>query len=295
MILSVHLKAFQGDAFAKLESAADAGFEGVELRGDVDGTPLTELTAERMQEVARAASDLGLQVSTLALGPVERHAPDSDGLKKVAALAAEVGARIRLFSSNRPEPEGASDDWALGEPDDDLFDVEAKNLAACVSAIQSEHAEAIVAMEAEPISVANTVERQARLFERAETPSMGFNWDVVNCWMGGEYPWPRSWKTLEGRLFGVHIKGAKANPLRPWRYASQALPGQDDLPHQAMFVTWLASGFNGPITVDPHYNLFAETDHFAPEPEYPDTEVCLRTLEAMKAYREMARQRVSVE
>ncbi len=290
MILSVYAKAYRGDVRARLAAAAADGFEGVELRGDVDGTPLTAVDPDAFRDLCGFAADLGVQVVTLALGAVGNLSGNLPGLRRVGELAGIAGARVRLFSSNRPGVRQPHEAW--GDPPEDDFRREADDLAMCTDAVVSAWPGVQVMLEAEPISIANTISRQARLIATAGV-SVGFNWDFVNCWMGGEYPWPEPWSWLEGRLLGVHFKAAKANPLEPARYASQAIPPADDLPHRAMWATWAASGFCGPVTVDPHYGLIAPADRFDPEPEQPDTELCRCSLAVMQELRHQALERVA--
>jgi len=265
-------------------AAAADGFEGLELRGDVDGVPLTALDADVFRGLLAGAAELGVTIVTLALGMVDGLQHDLAGLRRVGELAGVSGARVRLFSSRRAERDGEA---VFAEPGADEFAAEAKALRACAEALHAAHPGIAVMLEAEPDSVGNTVARQARLIERAGV-EVGFNWDFVNCWMGGEYPWPDTWQALEGRLLGVHYKAARARPSEPARYASQCLPADSDLPHRAMWATWAASGFSGPVTVDPHYPLFAAVDRFQPEPDNPQAEVCRRTLASMRALRDEA-------
>jgi sugar phosphate isomerase/epimerase len=286
MLLSVYAKAFRGSTADQIREAAASGFEGLELRGDVDGVPLGQLPSEQFADLCGQAADLGLLVSTLALGPIGRMRQDLDGLRHIGRLSSLCGARIRLFSSDRP---GVGDRRAAyGEPDDGWMADEADGLRECVEALREGNPSSLVMLEAEPNSIANTVARQARLIEAVGLPDVGYNWDFVNCWMGGEHPWPGPWQHLSGHLYGVHYKGAKADPHDPLEYACQAMPGDDDIPHMALWATWAAVGFDGPVTVDPHYGLFGRADRFEPEPDNPNAEVCRRTLHAMIDFRRRA-------
>ncbi|NWG76157.1 MAG: hypothetical protein HXY24_16415 [Rubrivivax sp.] len=222
-------------------------------------------------------------MSTLALGMIDRLADDLDGLRHVSELATPIGARVRLFSSGRPGVRSGPE--AFDEPVDELLEVEAGRLRDCLRALADGGLHGGAMLEAEPYSIANTVARQARLFEFAGADDIGYNWDFVNCWMGGEHPWPEPWRHLAGRLRGIHYKGARAVAGEPWRYASQALPGDDDLSHRAIWATLAASGFDGPITVDPHYGHFAPRDRLVPVPANPEAEICRRTLQTMRALR----------
>jgi sugar phosphate isomerase/epimerase len=39
-----------------------------------------------------------------------------------------------------------------------------------------------------------------------------------------------------------------------------AIPGEDDVPHAVLLKRLQKSGFNGVLTIDPHYNQFAPED-----------------------------------
>lgn len=284
MQLSVYAKAYRGTTSDQIAAAAADGFEGIELRGDVDGQALTALDRDVFRGLLAEAAELGVTIVTLALGMVDGLQHNLDGLRHVGMLAGISGARVRLFSSRRANRDG---DAVYAEPDEVEFEAEAAALAACAGALHAAHPGIAVMLEAEPDSIGNTVARQARLIEQAGA-DVGYNWDFVNCWMGGEYPWPGTWQLLEGRLLGVHYKAARARLSEPARYASQCLPADSDLPHRAMWATWAAAGFSGPVTVDPHYPLFAASDRFQPEPDNPQAEVCRLTLDSMRALRDEA-------
>ncbi|MBI5834887.1 MAG: sugar phosphate isomerase/epimerase [Armatimonadetes bacterium] len=286
MLLSVCVSAFAGTVSEQLAAAAEAGFEAVELRGLIDGQPITQLSVDAFGDVCQLAAEYGLMVATVAVGQVGDLADNAELLRRVGAMSALNGARIRLFSSMRP---GVSDASEAGEePPAMLWEHELKALARCVDAIHAEHAQALVMVESEPVSVANTVALGARLLADLDRPNVGLNWDFVNCWMAGEHPWPGTWVTLRDWLYGVHYKGAKADPFDPTRYASQCLPGDDDIPHRSIWATLAAVGFDGPVTIDPNYAEFRPVDWFEPEPEQPDREIAVRTLPRLAAYRQHA-------
>jgi len=289
MLLSVCASAFGGSMAERLAAAAAAGFEAVELRGEVDGLPLVELAVDAFADVCQMAAEHGLMVATVALGQVGDLVDNADLLRRVGAMSALSGARIRIFSSFRP---GIADRSQAGdEPPPMLWERELEALGRCVDTIHAEHAQALVMVESEPISVANTVALSARLLSELGRTNVGLNWDFVNCWMAGEHPWPNTWSVLRDWLYGVHYKGAKADPFDPTRYASQCLPGDDDVPHRSIWATLAAVGFDGPVTIDPCYAEFSAADRFDPEPELPDQEIAVRTLARMAAYRQHAWER----
>ena len=57
-----------------------------------------------------------------------------------------------------------------------------------------------------------------------------------------------------------------------------ALPGEDDVPHAEILGKLLASGFDGVVTIDPHYHQFAEPDKLEGVDD-PVLEVTRRTFE----------------
>lgn len=289
MLLSVCTSAFAGTVAEQLAAVSEAGFEAVELRGVVDGVPLTELSVDGFGEVCQTAAEFGLMVATVAFGQVGSLADNDDLLRRAAAMSALGGARIRLFSSFRP---GIADRTeAVGDPPAMLWQHELDVLGHCVDTIHAEHPQALVMLESEPVSVANTAVLGARLLDDLGRANVGLNWDFVNCWMAGEHPWPGTWSVLRDRLYGVHYKGAKAGRFDPTRYGSQCLPGDDDIPHRSIWATLAAAGFDGPVTIDPCYAEFAPGDWFSPTPEQPDREIALRTLPRLAAYRQYAWER----
>jgi sugar phosphate isomerase/epimerase len=279
MLLSVYPGSFGGDLRDALAAAGAAGFEAVELRHAVDGVPLTTIAPEAFSTVCDLAAEHGLVVATLALGQVAQHAGDPDGLRRVAELSALTGARIRLHSSTRPGGD------RFEEPPEMLYQHELAALRTCLETIQAVNPQALVMIEPSAASVCNTIERLSLLLADVDRPQVGINWDFVNAWRAGEHPWPDPWRHLRGRLYGVHWKGAKADAHDPWRYSCHALPGDDDIPHRSMWSTWAATGFDGPVTVDPEYHLFGPREKLSPEPANPEWELCCEMVKLMADYR----------
>ena len=80
---------------------------------------------------------------------------------------------------------------------------------------------------------------------------------------------------IAGQVVQVHIKGARANP--DGSFHAMALPGADDVPHAALIGRLHDSGFDGILTIDPHYNQFAPECRLDNVP-HPVYEVVLRTI-----------------
>jgi sugar phosphate isomerase/epimerase len=193
---------------------------------------------------------------------------------------------VRFHSSARPGGE------ALGDPPDMLYRLELDGVRTCVETIHAVHPETLVMIEPGRDSVCNTTARLAALLDDLGAPNVGINWDFVNAWRAGEHPWPEPWDHLRGRLYGVHWKGARAEPHEPRRYACHFVPGDDDIQHRSMWATWAAVGFDGPVTADPEYHFFAPRDHFDPEPERPEWVLCCTYLDKMIDYRRRAWERL---
>ena len=96
MLLSVCTSAFSGTIAQQLSAAAEAGFEAVELRGEVDGQPLTSLSVEAFEDVCQLAAEQGLMVATVALGQLGAMADDDDLLRRAAGMSAVSGARLQI-------------------------------------------------------------------------------------------------------------------------------------------------------------------------------------------------------
>lgn len=290
MLLTVQARAYAGRLADQLRAAAADGFEAVELDSTLDGVPLVELGESQFSDLCGAAAEQGLVIATLGVGAVDALGEQTAGIARLAQLSLASGSRLRLLSSARP---GVADRLhAQDDPPEMLFEREVELWRRAVTTIWDANPSALVMVESSPLGVCNTIGRQARLLDALDLPGLGFNWDFVNCWMAGEHPWPGPWELLRGRLYGVHYKAAKADPYNPRLYASQCLPGDDDIPHRSLWATWAAVGYDGPVTVEPQYQHFAAADRFAPEPPDPQREVCARVLERMLDYRRRAWERL---
>ncbi|HUW82095.1 MAG TPA: hypothetical protein VMZ31_04765 [Phycisphaerae bacterium] len=99
---------------------------------------------------------------------------------------------------------------------------------------------------------------------------------MVNGWRAGEPPWaPGVFDQIAGHIAHIHVKGARAAP--DGSFATMAVPGRDDVPHAELLGALDRSGFDGTVTIDPHYGQFAEADKLT-DVEEPVLEVVRQTL-----------------
>ncbi|MCC7204108.1 MAG: sugar phosphate isomerase/epimerase [Phycisphaeraceae bacterium] len=261
-----------------LDALAGLGLTTIDLRSRIGEHNVDTLTGEAAKQVRSAVASRGLKVGCVASwgvnvlnGPydpadVAYRQAMRERVTHLAELAAMMDApSVRVYSFKRPTGR------AIGEAD-----------RADNAAFLSELAELCrpagrtLIIENEPPTLTSTCAELGDLMRRGVPANLKVNWDIVNGWRAGEVPWAQGvFDSLRGHVAQVHVKGARATP--DGGFASMALPGHDDVPHEQLIRTLREAGFDGVITIDPHYPQFAPQDKLA---GYDDSvlEVVRRTL-----------------
>ncbi len=89
---------------------------------------------------------------------------------------------------------------------------------------------------------------------------------------------PGVFDQIAGHVVHGHVKVARAAPDAS--FTGMAVPSQDDVPHAELLAALTRSGFDGIVTIDPHYGQFAEADK-PTDVEEPVLEVVRRTLDCL--------------
>jgi sugar phosphate isomerase/epimerase len=120
----------------------------------------------------------------------------------------------------------------------------------------------VLVIENEPPTLTATCIELGDLMSRGVPESLRINWDIVNGWRAGEVPWAAGvFDHIAGCVSHVHVKGARG--AADGSFAAMAVPGRDDVPHAKILEALFASGFDGVVTIDPHYGQFADADKLA--------------------------------
>jgi len=271
-----------------LDALADLGFSTVDLRSKLgDGHNVDTLTGAAATRVRNALAGRGLHVASVAswgVNPMDgRYEPAAPAYRQamrervahLADLATRVGApHVRVYSFKRPPLADAAPitDAAL-RADNAAFLCELADVCAAQSRI--------LLVENEPPTLTATVAELGDLMRRACHDHLRVNWDIVNGWRAGEVPWAEGvFDPIAGHVAQVHVKGARA-AADGTAFATMALPGRDDVPHAAVFRALRASGFDGVMTIDPHYGQFAPADKLTHVAD-PVLEVVRQTMQFLQ-------------
>ena len=260
-----------------LDAFAGLGLKTIDVRSKIGPDNVDTLSGEAAERASDAVRSRGLTVGAVASWGVNSMNGDYDPADPahrsamrertvhLAALAELLGARwVRVYSFKRPEGEATEADRA----DNAAFLSELAALAA-------EHGRVLV-IENEPPTLTATCRELGDLMRRAGSGSLKINWDIVNGWRAGEVPWAEGvFDEIAGHVATIHVKGARASP--DGSFGSMALPGEDDVPHADLLGRLAGSGFDGTVTIDPHYGDFAEADRLSGFDD-PVLEVTRRTL-----------------
>jgi sugar phosphate isomerase/epimerase len=238
----------------------DLGLTCVDLRTKLGPYTVDTITPDTAEQTARELQRQGVRVASIASwgvnpmnGGYDPFSPDyrktmRERVTHLAAFAELVGAaHVRIYSLTRPG----------GPIEDTCRDANAAFLAELAGLCAGFGVTLLV--ENEPPTMTATCAELGDLMRRANHPHLKVNWDIVNGWRAGEVPWsPGVFENIAGQIAQIHIKGARANP--DGSFHSMAIPGADDVPHATLFQSLRKSGFDGVLTIDPHYNQFAPED-----------------------------------
>ena len=251
-----------------LDACVQLGFNCVDLRSKMGNDNVDTLVGAAADTVRSAIRRRGLQVGCVASWGVNpprgKYDPNDAAYRDqmrsrvvhLAELAETFDARnVRVYSFVRPAGRAISE---ADRSDSAAFLAE-------LAAICGRRGRVLV-IENEPPTLTGTCAELGDLMRRSESvaANLKLNWDIVNGWQAGELPWADGiFDQIAGHVAHLHIKGAKADASEPTRFGSMALPGRDDVPHRRLFERLAASGFDGIVTIDPHYGQFAEADKLA--------------------------------
>lgn len=244
-----------------LDALASIGLDTIDLRSRIDNDNVDTLTGAAARRVAEAISSRGLRVASVASWGVNtlngEYDPADVGHRQamrartahLAELAAMLKApHVRVYSFKRPV------DRAITEHDRADNAVFLSELAAVCGRFDR-----TLLIENEPPTLTSTCVELGDLMRRDVPDNLRINWDIVNGWRADEIPWADGvFEAIRGCVGQVHVKGARAQS--DGRFATMALPGQDDVPHARLLGRLRTSGFDGVITIDPHYPQFLPED-----------------------------------
>jgi sugar phosphate isomerase/epimerase len=259
----------------------ELGLRTIDLRSrigedSVDTMPLARADAIRAQ-VDRAGAAIGCVASWgvhgLGGGAEQRteayRGQMRERVEHLCGLAERLGTtHVRIYAMYRP-----ADFDALPEAEQASLRQENADFLRALGDIAAGRDRRLV-IENEPPTLAATTAELADLMARVNHPAVAINWDIVNGWRAGEYPWPAGYAFIRPHIACVHLKGAVADGQG--RFAGFAVPGEDGFPHEQILLALLADGFDGVITIDPHYDQFADEHKLIDDP-HPVQTVVART------------------
>lgn len=224
----------------KLEAAAAAGFEAVEI---FENDLLTyEGTAA---EAGRLCSDLGLEVALFQpfrdfeAMPGPQRARNLDRAERKFDTMGQLGAAMVLVCSNvqaaaLPEPERAADDL-------------------CEMAERAARRSLLVGYEALAWGKHTNRWRQAwDIVRRADHPALGLILDSFHTLCLGDDLEGLAGAVPAEKLFFVQLADAPRLSMDPlsWSRHHRSFPGQGDLPVAAFLRDALAAGYRGPLSLE---------------------------------------------
>jgi len=230
---------FSGPLHRKIEAAASAGYDGIEIfREDLvgcDGTPA---------EVGRFCTEAGLEVLSLQslrdfeAGPERLREWNLKRAGRFLDLAAEIGAPLLIVCANTRRD-------TVDDPD---------RAAADLAALADLAAERGLRLGYEALATSAVVRSYVdawRIVEKANRPNLGLVLGAVHSVAAGA-----DFAALEAidpaRIFLVHLADAPSARMDVRLLARhfRLFPGQGDLPIADLFAKLKAMGYVGPLSME---------------------------------------------
>jgi len=227
--------------------SAEAGAEGLELRGKLFGKTITEIDDEdrrRIQAICRrygvVVAVLGSPVGKCSAGDPEEQGRHQRYFERMVELADAFGTpRIRGFALWRPERARETD-------------AQRPNLPAFLPQIRA-FLEPIVdlaaregvrfCLETEGATLVGTCAEARQVMDAlGAPPALGLAWDVNNGLSCGERPLPEGYALVRDRIYHVHVK--------PNSQHSLATVGDSSLTYDEVLRTLLADGYSGWASIE---------------------------------------------
>lgn len=230
---------FSGPLPNRIEAAANAGFDGIEIfREDLvycDGTP---------SEVGRFVTDSGLEIFSLQslrdfeAAPEARRAWNIKRATRFLDLAVELGAPLLNVCANTSAD-------TIDDPD---------RAAADLALLADMAAERGLRIGYEALATSTVVRTYAdawRIIEKADRPNLGLVLGVVHTFAVGADLTDLERVSPE-RIFLVHLADAPTPNMDVRLLARhfRIFPGQGELPLAALFATLNAIGYSGPVSME---------------------------------------------
>lgn len=204
-----------------LRAATDCGYDAVELRGYLDQMDLPRaqpFTPENRVATRRRFEDAGVAVCCVSSSGIVAQG-NTDHVRAHAELARDLDCPlVRIFGGERTERS-------------------VENLRAFGDAA----AEAGVALVLETHDAFSTGATVAALLAEADHPAVFSLWDLHHPYRQGEAP-EDTHSLLRPTLRHVHAKDS--------RDGAYTLPGDGDIPLVPMLDALVASGYDGPVSVE---------------------------------------------
>ncbi|HUW82355.1 MAG TPA: sugar phosphate isomerase/epimerase [Phycisphaerae bacterium] len=265
-----------------LDALAGLGLRCIDLRSKIGQDNVDTLRGQAARRAAEAIASRNLRVGCVASWGVNPMSGDYDPAEPLYRQAMrERTAHLAQLAELLEAPSVRV--YSLKRPDDPVTEQHRADNAAFLyelAAICAERKRLLV-IENEPPTLTATCAELGDLMRRPVHESLKINWDIVNGWRAGELPWaPRVFDQIAGHVAHIHVKGARAAP--DGSFATMAVPGKDDVPHVELLAALDRSGFDGTVTIDPHYGQFAEADKLT-DVEEPVLEVVRQTLDYLRS------------
>jgi len=253
-----------------LRHAKALGFSHVDLRAQLDGGTIDNISMEAARELRGKLDEFELEVGSISSWAVNtcsfagpppyrdddeaHHQAMSAVLERLFDLADIFRAPyVRIYSLYREE---GFDQLPQAEQDAQF------RYNADVMRRHAEHARTrnkTVLVENEPPTLTCNAREPGLLVKYADHPHLKINWDIVNGWRAGEYPTVEAYEPIKGHVRQTHLKGAvRASNSRTadhpqGRFGNFAIAGQDDFDYGPLMQAISMHDPHAIMTIDTHY------------------------------------------
>jgi sugar phosphate isomerase/epimerase len=226
---------------------AEAGAEGLELRGRLFGKSITEIDADDVMLIQDVCRRHRLEVAVIG-SPVGKCSPDDAGemrrhqehFQRMVELAELFGTRlIRGFSLWRP---GHSRETDAHRPDLEAFLPRIVDFLEPIVTLATQSSVRFC-LETEGATLVGTCAEARRVMDAlGSPPALGLAWDVNNGLSCGEQPQAEGYPLVRGRVYHLHVK--------PNAGESLATVGDADLTYEQVLETLRDDGYSGWASIE---------------------------------------------
>ena len=249
MKVSVITDEISSDRETAIELASEWGIRHVEIRGLWDKR-VPDITPKQLERLKNILDRYEVDVVAISPGVFKVRIDDEGAIRQHLMnrlpesidLAENLGTRIIVIF-------GFISD---GVRDEEAFD-RAVNLLRQASDYAAKR-DVILALENEPICIADTGKRAAEIVNAVNRENLLINWDPCNAYTSGEKPFPDGYRHVRNLMVHFHLKDGVISGCGGERKVRYVPPGEGEIKVLEQIEALKRDGYEGFISIETHFS-----------------------------------------